>query len=158
MKHAIPGRVKWFGSLACFRTRVARDDRSNPSMVRRRETAHRPTTTLCTARRSGPESPSVRWADQHRKALVGAHPLVRESPNRATRSLEKAFRHLEIQPRAFRPTGNCPAKNIVDTIRAAFVNERSRMKSHRTLDAIRTTRVRSVPFHGSETRRAHPRR
>src|SRR6478735_3789862 len=123
----IPRRPKWFGFLVSSRTRVARDDRSNPNTVQHRETARRPTTTLCTARQSGPESPSVRWADQHRKTLVGAHPLVRESPNRATRSLEKAFRHLEIQHRAFRPTRNCPAKNIVGTSRAAFVNERSRM-------------------------------
>src|SRR5213075_933322 len=116
------------------------------------------TTTSRTARRSDPESPINRLVDQHRKTLVAAHPLVRESPNLVTRSLETAFRHREIQPRASRPTRNCPAKNIVGTIRAAFVNEKSRMKSRRSLDAIRTTRVRSVPLHGSENRKPHRRR
>src|SRR5439155_24245330 len=151
-------RAEWFGSLASFQTRVAHDDRSIPSKARRRETVHRPTITSRTARRSGPESPIDRLVEQHRKKLVAAHPLVRESPNRVTRSLETAFRHREIQSHAFRPTRNCPAKNIVGTTRAAFVNERSRTKSRRSLDAIRTTRVRSVRLHGSETRKPQPRR
>jgi hypothetical protein len=115
--------------------RAARDDRSTPNMARRREMAHRPTTRSRTARRSGLESPIDRLVDQHRKKLVAAHPLVRESPNRAIRLSETAFRHREIQPRAFRPTRNCPAKNSAGTIPAAFVNERSRMKSRRSLDA-----------------------
>src|SRR6266513_3539413 len=126
-------------------------------MAQRKEMDRHPTTTSCKEHRPDPLSPSDRLVDQHRKKLVAAHPLVRESPNRVTRSLEMAFRHREIQPHAFRPTRNCPAKNIVGTIRAAFVNERSRMKSRRSPDAIRTTRVRSVPLHGSEIRKARPR-
>src|SRR6266513_5397505 len=126
-------------------------------MAQRKEMDRHPTTTSCKEHRPDPLSPSDRLVDQHRKKLVAAHPLVRESPNRATRFLEMAFRHREIQSRAFRPSRNCPAKNIVGTIRAAFVSEKSRMKSRRSLDAIRKTGVRSAPLHDSETRKAQPR-
>src|SRR3954447_6190423 len=137
---------------------AVRDDRSTPSKARCREMAHHPTTASRTAHRAGPESPTDRLVDQHRKKSVAAHPLIRESPNRATRLLQTAFRHREIQCHAFHPTSNCPAKNIVGTIRAASADEKSRTKLQRSRDAIRTTGVPSAPFHGSETRRVHPRR